>query len=93
MARRIGQVAASVPPYTHTLMQRINYDVKKIIDIGIQMPVGSYININGKDFEIGKTGVLQFEDVEITSLMPKWADSSIDDLIYVIIDCVYENEE
>lgn len=32
-----------------------------IIKLGIQAPIGSIININNKQFEIGRTGILEYE--------------------------------
>lgn len=42
----------------------INYLTK----VGITAERGSFVRINGIEFEIGKTGILEFEDVKITSL-------------------------
>ncbi|MCC8068710.1 MAG: hypothetical protein LIO71_02965 [Ruminococcus sp.] len=47
-----------------------NYDsdMKYIKKCGIQSEVGNFVNINGQKFEIGKTGILELNDVKITSL-------------------------
>lgn len=92
MAKRVGQMADTVYPYTE-LKNKLGKNVKKIIDIGIQMPIGTFINIDGKDFEIGYKGILEFKDTEIKSLRPKHRNSGDESLMYVIIDCVYEDEE
>ena len=91
MAKRIGQIADTVFPFSE-LKGKIGTNVKKIIDIGIQMPVGSFINIDGRDFEIGQSGILEFKDTEIKSLKVKHRDGS-NSLMYVIIDCVYDDGE
>ena len=43
------------------------------------------ITINNEDFEIGKTGILEFDNVQITSLSFKQ-----DELSSTLIDCVLE---
>lgn len=53
--------------------------------IGIQTKVKNEITINNKDFEIGKTGILEFDNVQITSLSFKQ-----DELSSTLIDCVLE---
>ena len=58
-----------------------NY-IKKI---GIQTKVKNEITINNEDFEIGKTGILEFDNVQITSLSFKQ-----DELSSTLIDCVLE---
>lgn len=58
-----------------------NY-IKKI---GIQTKVKNKITINNEDFEIGKTGILEFDNVQITSLSFKQ-----DELSSTLIDCVLE---
>lgn len=93
MAMRIGQTAGTVYPYTE-LKNKIGKHPKKIIDIGIQMSPGSFINIDGRDFEIGRFGILEFKNTEIKSLRPRHRDPSDNKtLMYVIIDCVYDDEE
>ena len=45
-----------------------NSDMKYIKKIGIQSEVGNIVYINGLKFEIGKTGILEFNEVQITTL-------------------------
>lgn len=59
----------------------INYLTK----VGICCERGHFVKINGVDFEIGKTGILEFEDVEITSLK-----FSQDEEEKAVIDYYYE---
>lgn len=59
----------------------INYLTK----VGICYERGSFVKINGVDFEIGKTGILEFEDVRITSLK---FSQDVDDK--AVIDYYYE---
>ena len=92
MAKRIGNFGDTVFPYTE-LKNKVGKNVKKIIDVGIQMPIGSFIMIDGRDFEIGHSGILEFKDTEIKSLRPRHRDSQDESLLYVIVDCVYEDEE
>ena len=56
-----------------------------ITRIGIQTKVKNEITINNEDFEIGKTGILEFDNVQITSLSFKQ-----DELSSTLIDCVLE---
>lgn len=58
-----------------------NY-IKKI---GIQTKVKNEVTINNVDFEIGKTGILEFENVQINSLSFKQ-----DELSSTLIDCILE---
>lgn len=37
--------------------------------IGIQSKPGTICLINGRNFEIGKTGILEFDEVKITSII------------------------
>ena len=53
--------------------------------LGIQTKVANKCKINNQIFEIGKTGILEFNDVEITSLsfMQDEPDATL-------IDCIIE---
>lgn len=42
--------------------------ISHLSKVGICCEEGNFVKINGVDFEIGKRGVLEFEDVKITSL-------------------------
>lgn len=57
----------------------------RILKLGIQAPSDSYININGVDIKIGKTGIYELDyRVVVRSLsFPNGADES------VIVDFVY----
>lgn len=59
----------------------INYLTK----VGICSERGNFVKINGIDFEIGKTGILEFEDVRITSLK-----FNQDEGVKTVIDYYYE---
>ena len=50
---------------------RKNKKVSHLIKIGIQADPGQEVIINKKPFKIGKTGILQFNDVNITSIVFK----------------------
>lgn len=50
---------------------RKNEKVSHLIKIGIQADPGQEVIINKKSFKIGKTGILQFNDVNITSIVFK----------------------
>ncbi len=47
-----------------------NYDsdMQYIKKCGIQSKTGNFVSINGQTFEIGKTEILELNDVKITSL-------------------------
>lgn len=51
--------------------------------IGISSKTGHTVVINGQDFEIGKTGMLEFNDVGITSLYFRQEED-----FFTIIDCI-----
>ena len=44
------------------------YPIDYVSHIGIQTDVKNYIYINGKEYEIGKTGIYEIGNTEITSL-------------------------
>jgi hypothetical protein len=62
-----------------------NKDVKYISKIGIQTKKDNYIRLNGVVFQIGENGILEFENVEITSIR----FSQLEDY-NTIIDYYYE---
>ena len=104
MARRFGQVQGA---YTlgYDLINAIKGNanqslVSKVTDIGIKLEEGRKIRINQKlDFEIGKTGILQFEDVDIQHLQILRKEEELDKdedeviLVPVILDYIYEDKE
>ena len=48
---------------------RADRDVVNLVKIGIQADPLQEVIINGQVFQIGKTGILQFNDVNITSII------------------------
>lgn len=61
-----------------------NYpDFNYIKRLGVQSKITHLCVIDGIEFEIGKTEILEFEDVQITSLFFKQSEPSS-----TIIDCV-----
>lgn len=60
-----------------------NNSFRHIQRIGIQSKPSNKVNINGQIFEIGKTGILEFNEVEIVSLY-----FIQDELESTIIDCI-----
>jgi ABC-type uncharacterized transport system ATPase subunit len=68
------------------LIDRIkkNYsDFKSIKQIGIQSQSTNICCINGQNFEIGKTGILELNEVNITSIYFKQ-----DELATTLVDCL-----
>lgn len=63
-----------------------NSSFSYIMQIGIQSEANHYVNINGVKFEIGKTGMLQFNETAITSL-----SFVQDELDSTIIDCILQS--
>ena len=104
MAKRFGQIQGA---YTlgYDLINAIKSNanpslVSKITDIGIQLEEGRKIRINQKlDFEIGKTEILQFEDVDIQHLQILRKEEELDKdeneviLVPIILDYIYEDRE
>ena len=90
MAKYIGQVQgnySSQDDLIQVIRKQLNSNTDlKIIKIGVQMDEGEKISINHKEFEIGKTEILEFEDVEITHLQVLKKQN-------VIIDYVCSNED
>lgn len=60
-------------------------DFRYIKKIGIQTKVSNKCNINGEIFEIGKTGILEFNDVKIISLFFLQDESE-----FTLVDCIIE---
>jgi hypothetical protein len=67
------------------IKKTINNDFKYIKKIGIQTETKNYVSINNKIFEIGKTGILEFDNVQINSLFFMQDEQST-----TLIDCVLE---
>lgn len=52
------------------IQEEANKTVNYLLKLGIQTEVRNEVIINGKTFEIGKTGILEFDKgVEITSIV------------------------
>lgn len=69
-------------------------EVVKITKIGIQADEGELISINHIDFEIGKTEILEFEDVDIKHLqILSIKNGNVNIPIPIIIDYIYEDNE
>ena len=96
MAYGTGQVSGFFSP-TRDLMLAVKEQSKKIIaltKIGIQMEKANRIILNGKEFEIGKTGKLEFDDVYVTSI--KLGNRDKEDKtspVFVILDYIYIDKE
>lgn len=54
-----------------------------ISKLGIYGKTKHEVRINGKDFELGKTGMLEFSDVQITSLFFLQNED-----YFTIVDCI-----
>lgn len=70
------------------LVDRIkeNYpEFRGIKKLGIQSQIANICCINNNDFEIGKTGILEFDDVDVTSLFFKQGEPAT-----TLIDCILE---
>lgn len=54
------------------LMDTIKDDAAKEVSylwhLGIQVPMGTIVTINGEDVEVGKTGIYEIGNTEVTSL-------------------------
>ncbi len=60
-------------------------DFRSIVRIGICSKVRNYVKLNGISFELGKSGILQFKNVNITSVQFEQDESES-----TIVDCVLE---
>jgi hypothetical protein len=75
MAQYIGQVTGEFTVgenIVETLIQqnaRRGKEVAQIVKIGIQADCEQSVYLNNTKFQIGKTGILQFSDVNITSIV------------------------
>ena len=65
-----GLIAAAVNP---------RYGITSLARIGIQAPVATHVLLNDIDFEIGKTGILEARDLNITSI--KFVEDTDDSVI------------
>ena len=92
MARYSGQISGKFSQ-NYELMNTIGATADRLVKVGIQLAPDYAIKINGDLFEMGKTGILELENVEITSLQLKHKGQGITGAIPVIIDYVYEKDE
>ena len=101
MAYGTGQVAGIFSPY-HELMTNVraqsNQKALYLAKIGIQMEKANRVFLNDEEFEIGKTGKLEFDNIEITSIKPaNRLEGKYEDLVTpvsIILDYVYvDNKE
>ena len=60
-------------------------DFRSVQRIGICTKVRNYVKLNDITFEIGKTGILQFKDVRVTSIKFMQDESES-----TVVDCVLE---
>lgn len=105
MARHIGQIQGTFTT-SHNLVDSIRANagtsLERIVKIGIQLERGRKILINKKlTFEIGKTEILEFEDVEITHLQILKTEAETEEvnknpsltiIVPIVVDYVYEDE-
>ncbi len=67
------------------IKEKYNSNFRYIKKLGIQSKITNICIINGVDFEIGKTEILEFNDAQIISLSFKQ-----DEFDSTIIDCIVE---
>lgn len=93
MARYIGQIQGEYNPNFDLMVEMHGKRIEKVVKIGVQLANDYLLKINGKFFEMGKTGILEYEDVEITELSIRHKDNQNLAKIPVIIDYVCEVED
>ena len=91
MARYSGQVSGRFSQ-NYDLMNSIG-DVDRLVKIGIQLAPDYAIRINGTLIEMGSTGILELDDVAVTSLQLKHNTKGMTGTIPVIVDYIYEIDE
>ena len=62
-----GPFAANEDLYAK-MKEQMCLTLVNVFKIGIFSKVGHFVNINGQSFELGKTGILEVRDTDITSL-------------------------
>ena len=67
MARYSGQISGKFNQ-NFELMNTIGGGADRLVKVGIQLARDYDVKINGNLFEMGKTGILELEDVEITTI-------------------------
>ncbi len=93
MARYIGQIQGEYNPNFDLMVEMHDKRIEKVVKVGVQLANDYLLKINGKFFEMGKTGILEYEDVEITELSIRHKDNQNLAKIPVIIDYVCEVED
>lgn len=67
MGQLVGPFSANVELYD-LIVAAAAQPIKYVSHIGIQTDIRNYIYINGKEYEIGKTGIYEIGNTEITSI-------------------------
>lgn len=104
MAKHIGQIQGNYSTgydLMNSIITNAKRKVAKVVKIGIQLEKARKILINQTlEFEMGKTGILEFEDVNIQHLHLLKTDEEKEEndsdtviLVPIIIDYVYEDED
>lgn len=93
MARYIGQIQGEFNPNYDLLVEMHDKRVEKVVKVGVQLSNDYLLKINGEYYEMGKTGILEYEDVEITELSVRHRDSQKLSKIPIIVDYICETEE
>lgn len=90
MAKYIGQISGTFYQ-NYDLLSNINPKADRVIKIGIQLANDYYAIINNEIYEMGKTGILEFDNVEITKLTLRHKyDKNKTKVIPVIVDYICE---
>ena len=104
MAQYIGQITGNFTVGEIIIdtcikpIARKNREVARIVKIGIQADSPQTVFLNGVAFEIGKTGILQFNDINITSIIfaehpyKRLVDEQGNFFTNAIIDYLYEDD-
>ena len=97
MSRNVGQFAGEIDPYDdllRTVRANAANTFQSISKIGIQLEEGKKIYIDGVEFEMGKTGILEFDNVDInSSIYITQGNRKTNDKIPVIVDYIYMSRE
>ena len=67
MGQLTGPFAAGEELYTK-IKENANIPISRVEHLGIQAEVGSIVYINGEPYEIGKTGIYEITNAEVTSI-------------------------
>lgn len=99
MARCLGQIVRQAHPKSDNLMVDIRANVPDTIayitKIGVQIPKDKIVIIDKKEFQMGRTGRLEFDNLKLNSTIyvkDKYDNYSAQ-LIPVIIDFIYIDKE